>query len=49
MNAPQIVQKLAAEGSQAAERMTPDEFKAFFAREYEEVERQIKQIKVKLY
>ena len=49
MNSPQMVQKLTAEGSQAAERMPPDEFKAFFAREYEEIERQIKQIKVKLY
>jgi tripartite-type tricarboxylate transporter receptor subunit TctC len=49
MNAPQMAQKLTAEGSQAAERMTPDEFKAFFAREYQEVEHQIKQIKVKLY
>jgi tripartite-type tricarboxylate transporter receptor subunit TctC len=49
MNAPQMSQKLAAEGSQAAERMTPEEFKAFFAREYAEVERQIKEIKVKIY
>ncbi len=49
MNSPQMVQELAAEGSQAAERMTPDEFKAFFAREYEEVERQVRQIKVTLY
>ena len=49
MNSPQMVQKLAAEGSQSAERMTPDEFKAHFAREYDEVERQIRQIKVKLY
>jgi tripartite-type tricarboxylate transporter receptor subunit TctC len=49
MNSPQMAQKLTAEGSQAAERMTPDEFKAFFAREYEEVERQVKQIKVNLY
>jgi len=32
-----------------AERMTPEELKAFFAREYDEVERQIKQLKVKLY
>jgi tripartite-type tricarboxylate transporter receptor subunit TctC len=49
MNAPQMSQKLAAEGSQAAERMTPEEFKTFFAREYAEVERQIKEIKVKIY
>jgi len=44
-----MTQKLTADGSQPGERMTPEEFKAFFAREYEEVERQVKQIKVKLY
>ena len=49
MHSPQMAQKLVAEGSQPGERMTPEEFRAFFAREYEEVERQIKQIKVKLY
>ena len=42
-------QKLAAEGSQAAERMSPEAFKAIFAHEYAEVERQIKEIKVKIY
>jgi tripartite-type tricarboxylate transporter receptor subunit TctC len=49
MSSPQMAQKLAAEGSEPAERMTPDQFKAYFAREYEEVERQISKIKVKLY
>ena len=49
INSPQMVQKLTAEGSQPAERMTPEELKAVFAREYEEVERQVKQLKVKLY
>ena len=29
--------------------MTPDEFRAFLAREYDEVERQVKHIKLKLY
>ena len=49
MNSPQMAQKLAAEGSQAAERVTPAQFKTLFAREYEETERQIRQVKVKLY
>jgi tripartite-type tricarboxylate transporter receptor subunit TctC len=49
MHSPQMAQKLVAEGSEPAERMTPDQYKAFFARDYEEVEGQIKQIKVKLY
>jgi tripartite-type tricarboxylate transporter receptor subunit TctC len=49
MNSPQMARKLTAQGSQPGERMTPEEFKAYFAREYEEVERQISQLKVKLY
>jgi tripartite-type tricarboxylate transporter receptor subunit TctC len=44
-----MAQKLAAEGSQPGERMTPEQFKVVFAKEYDEVERQIRQIKVKLY
>ena len=49
MNSPQMAQKLMNEGSQAAERTTPAEYKASFMREYEEVERQVAQLKVKLY
>ena len=50
MNSPQMAQKLFAEGSQAGERMTPAEYRTlFFVREYEEVERQVAQLKVKLY
>ena len=49
MHSPQMAQKLAAEGSEPAERMTPEQFRAAFARDYAEVESQIKQIKVKLY
>ena len=49
MNGPQMAQKLVAEGSQAAARMSPDEFRANFLREYEEVERQVQKINLKLY
>jgi len=49
MNTPQMTQRLLADGSQPAERMTPDEVKAQMAREYLEVEKQVKQIKVRLY
>ena len=48
MNAPQMVQKLFAEGSEPAERMTPDEVRAQVAREYLEVEKQVKQLNIKL-
>lgn len=49
MNSPQMTQKLVAEGSQPAERMTPEEFRAVFLREYAEVERQVKKINLKIY
>jgi hypothetical protein len=49
MNSPQMTQKLAAEGSEAADRMTPEQFRAAFLRDYDEMEKQIKQLKVKLY
>jgi len=49
MHSAAMTQKLSAEGSQAGDRMTPDEFKAFWMREYEQVERQVKELKVKLY
>ncbi|MCC7120617.1 MAG: tripartite tricarboxylate transporter substrate binding protein [Gammaproteobacteria bacterium] len=49
MHTPQMSQKLIADGSQPAERMTPEEYKVVFAREYEEFERQIGQFKTKLF
>jgi tripartite-type tricarboxylate transporter receptor subunit TctC len=48
MNSPAMVQKLAAEGSEPAERMTPDEFKAQFGREYVEVEKQVRASNIRL-
>ncbi len=49
MNTPQMVQKLAADGSEPGERMTPGEFKAQFAKEYAEAEKQAQALKIKLY
>lgn len=49
MNSPQMVQKLAAEGSEPAERMTPDELRAQIAREYVEVEKEVRQMNIRLY
>jgi len=48
MHAPQMTQRLAADGSQPAERMTPEELKATIAREYAELEQQVKQLNVKI-
>ena len=49
MHSPAMTQRLIADGSQPGERMAPDEFKAFLAREYDEVERQVKHLNVKLF
>ena len=48
MHSPQMVQRLQADGSQPAERMTPEQFKAALAREYAEVEQQIKRLNIKI-
>lgn len=47
MQAPKTVQRLAADGSQPAERMTPDEYRAAQVREYAEIEQQVKQMDLK--
>ena len=47
MHSPQMVQRLAAEGSEPAERMTPAELKATVAREYVEVERAVRELSQK--
>jgi tripartite-type tricarboxylate transporter receptor subunit TctC len=49
MHSPAMTQRLVADGSQPGERMTPDEFKSFLAREYFEVERQVKNLDVKIF
>ena len=48
MYSPQMVQRLHADGSQPAERMTPEQFKAALAREYAEVEQQVKRLNIKI-
>ena len=48
MHTPQMAQRLAADGSQPAERMTPDELKAALAREYAEIEQQVKRLNIKI-
>ena len=47
MHTPQMTQKLAAEGAEPAERMTPRELKSVIAREYTEVERTVKALNLK--
>jgi tripartite-type tricarboxylate transporter receptor subunit TctC len=48
MYSPQMVQRLEADGSQPAERMTPEQFKAALAREYVEIEEQVKRLNIKI-
>ena len=47
MHSPQMVQRLDAEGAQPAERMTPEQLKATLARDYVEIEQQVKQLNIK--
>ena len=48
MHSPQMRQKLEAEGAQPAERMTPEQFRATIAREYAEMEQQVKRLDIKI-
>lgn len=48
MHSPQMAQRLAADGSQPADRMTPEELKATIAREYAEIEQQVKLVNIKI-
>jgi hypothetical protein len=41
------VQRLEADGAQPAERMTPEQFKASMAREYVQIEKQVKRMDLK--
>ena len=48
MHGPQMRQKLEADGSQPAERMTPEELKAAIARELAEMAQQVRQLNIKI-
>ena len=48
MHAPQMSQKLEAEGAQPAERMTPEQLRATMVREYAEVVQQVNQLNIKI-
>lgn len=47
MHTPQMVQKLATDGSEPAERMTPEQLKTELAQYYVELERQVKELGLK--
>ena len=49
MHSPQMRQRLEADGSQPAERVTPGQLKASLAREYAEIEQQVKQLNLKVH
>lgn len=48
MHAPAMAKRLAADGSQPADRMTPAEYRAVLTREYAELEQQVKQTNIKI-
>ena len=47
MYSPQMVQRLEADGAQPAERMTPEQFRASMAREYVQIEQQVKRMNLR--
>jgi tripartite-type tricarboxylate transporter receptor subunit TctC len=47
MHSPHVVQRLAADGSEPGDRLTPDELKAQIGREYVEIERSVKELGLK--
>ena len=49
MHTPQVTQKLLNDGAEPAERATPDELKAQFAKDHAELAKQVKQLNIKLY
>jgi tripartite-type tricarboxylate transporter receptor subunit TctC len=48
MHSQQMTQRLEADGSQPAERMNPEQFKATLARDYAEIEQQVKRLNIKI-
>ncbi len=48
MHTPQVTQRLVADGSQPAERMTPEELRASMAREYVQMEKQVKRLNIRI-
>ena len=48
MHSPQMEQRLAADGSQPVERMTPAEYRATMTRELAEIEEQVKLLNIKI-
>jgi tripartite-type tricarboxylate transporter receptor subunit TctC len=49
MHSPQMTKRLASEGAQPGERMTPEELRVSNAREYVEIEQQVKQLNLKFF
>jgi tripartite-type tricarboxylate transporter receptor subunit TctC len=48
MHSPQMEKRLQTDGSQPAERMTPSELQAAIAREYAEIEEEVKALNLKV-
>ncbi len=48
MHTPQMAQRLQADGAEPAERMSPEQLKAAMAREYVEIEQQVKRLNIRI-
>ena len=49
MRSPEMMKRLVADGSEPAEPNTPDQFRAYVMREYDEVEKLLKTLNLKLF
>src|SRR5688572_7891651 len=49
MRSPEMMKRLAGDGSEPAEPNTPEQFRAYVAREYDEVEKLLKTLNLKLF
>ena len=49
MRSPEMMKRLAGDGSEPAEPNTPDQFRAYIAREYDEVEKLLKTLNLKIF
>ena len=49
MRSPEMTKRLTADGSEPAEPNSPEQFRTYVAREYEEVEKLLKTLSLKLF
>jgi hypothetical protein len=49
MHSPEMMKRLSADGSEPAEPNSPEQFRAYVVREYDEVDKLLKTLNLKIY